>query len=409
MLSRRLPSERTPNAWASAIEARHAAGGALIDLTEANPTRVGLSGLGEEALAALAAGATEAARYQPDPRGLASARGAVTELYAARGIAIDPDQVVITSGTSESYAHLFRLLADPGARVLTPAPSYPLFEPIARLEGLSVSSYRLAWDGTWHLDRGSLERAATGDARALIVVQPNHPTGSCLDPGEIAAIETLCAQEGMALIADEVFAEFGWPPAPAALPMLAGRDAVLTFGLGGISKLCGLPQLKLGWIVVSGPEAARREALAGLEWIADLFLSVASPVQAALPRLLSARHAWQARVRERLAANLASLEALTRRHPVLTLARGVGGWVIPLRVPGPADAEAWALALLERDVVVHPGHFYDFAYEGYLVLSLLVAPRDFERGLERFEALLADAERAGGLPAADPARDRLRR
>jgi aspartate/methionine/tyrosine aminotransferase len=184
---------------------------------------------------------------------------------------------------------------------------------------------------------------------------------------------------------------------------------VLTFGLGGISKMCGLPQLKLGWIAVSGPEAVRREALAGLEWIADLFLSVASPVQVALPRLLDARHGWQARVRERLAGNLASLQALTRRRPALTLAPGAGGWVIPLRVPGPSDAETWALALLERDVVVHPGHFYDFAEEGYLVLSLLVAPRDFERGLERLETLLVDAERAGELPPADPARMRSRR
>jgi len=409
MWSRRLPSERTPNAWADALETRRAAGGALIDLTEANPTRVDLSGADEATLAALAEGAAEAARYEPDPRGLAKARRAVADLYAARGIAIGPDQVVLTSGTSESYAHLFRLLADPGARVLTPAPSYPLFEPIAGLEGLRIEPYRLAWDGAWHLDRGSLERAATGDARALIVVQPNHPTGSCLDPGETAAIETLCAHDGMALISDEVFADFGWPPAPPMLPILAGREAVLTFGLGGISKMCGLPQMKLGWIVVSGPEAARREALAGLEWIADLFLSVAAPVQAALPRLLGARHAWQARVRERLAGNVASLQALTRRRPALTLAPGAGGWVIPLRVPGPSDAEAWALALLERDVVVHPGHFYDFADEGYLVLSLLVAPRDFERGLERFETLLADAERAGELPLGDAARARSRR
>jgi aspartate/methionine/tyrosine aminotransferase len=270
--------------------------------------------------------------------------------------------------------------------VLVPAPSYPLFEPLASAEGVRAGTYRIAWDGRWHLDLGSLEASAAAGARAVVVVQPNHPTGSCLTPAELAALEEVCARDGMALVSDEVFRDFAWGR-PGPLPGLAGPRRVPTFVLGGLSKTCGMPQMKAGWIAVSGPPRARAEALRGLEWLADLFLTVSGPVQAALPRLLEARHAFRARVRARLAANLATLRTAVARRPEWTWLAGEGGWVAVLRLPGPRDDEAWALALLEAGVVVHPGHFYDLEGGAFAVISLIVEPADLAAGLDRIAAL----------------------
>jgi aspartate/methionine/tyrosine aminotransferase len=389
MPSRRVPSDLEPTPWARLLERRRGAGDRLLDLTEANPTRVGLATLSPADLAALSTEA--AARYDPDPRGSAGARRAVERYYAARGLRVDPEYIVLTSGTSEAYTHVFRLLADPGEIILVPAPSYPLFEPLAALEGLRLERYRLAWDGAWHLDLDSVERAMTAGVRGVVVVQPNHPTGSCLEAGELERLESLCEGRGAAILADEVFGDFPRPPSIGPLPSLAGRARVPTFVLSGLSKVCGLPGLKLSWIALAGPGAARAGLLRGLEWIADLFLSVSSPVQAALPRLLEARHAFQARVRERLARNLGAIDSLVRRRPELELLPAAGGWVAVLRVPGVRSEEAWALALLERGVVVHPGHLYDFEREAYLVLSLVVEPEPFAEGLARLEALLASS------------------
>ena len=280
MLSGRLPRDLEPNAWARLLEERRAAGAALLDLSETNPTRVGLGGAGPQELAALAQAA--GARYEPDPRGSRAAREAVAGYYAARGQAVDPERIVLTASTSESYTHLFRLLADPGGTFLVPAPSYPLFEPLAALEGVALRPYQLAYDGAWHLDTHSLEQAFGPDVRGVIAVQPNHPTGSCLDAGERALLATLCERHGAAVVADEVFGDFA--RGQTALPSFVGEARVPTFVLSGLSKVCGMPQMKLGWIVADGPPAARDAALRGLEWIADLFLSVSTPVQVALPR-----------------------------------------------------------------------------------------------------------------------------
>jgi aspartate/methionine/tyrosine aminotransferase len=389
MRSRRLPPPQPPNSWSALLDQRRAAGAPLSDLTEANPTRVGLGGLDAAGLEALADPA--ALRYEPEPRGLESARAAVTGYYAERGLTLDPRDVVLTSGTSESYAHLFRLLADPGDTVLVSALGYPLFEPLAALEGVRLERYRLAWDGRWHLDLGSLERGIAG-ARALVLVQPNHPTGTCLAEDERSALEALCARHEVAIVSDEVFGDFPWPPGSAPLPSLLGEGGRLvpTFVLSGLSKPCGMPQLKLGWIALAGPAAARAEMRRGLEWIADLFLSVGTPVQRALPRLLEARHAYRARVRERLGVNLARLRAAVARHGEIELLEAAGGWVAVLRVPARRSDEEWALELLRRDVVVHPGHFYDFENGAFLVLSLIVPPETFARGVDRIEALAAE-------------------
>ena len=356
------------------------------------PPSVGLGGAGPAELAALAA--PEAARYEPDPRGAEMARAAVAGYYRERGIAAGAGDIVLTAGTSEAYAHLFRMLADPGETFLVPAPGYPLFEPLAALEGVRLAPYRLAWDGGWHLDLGSLEAAMAHRPRAMIVVQPNHPTGSCLGAGELASVEALCERHGVSLISDEVFGDFPWPRpgggAGAPLPSLLGERRVPTFVLSGLSKVCGMPQLKLGWIALAGPAAARAEALRGLEWIADLFLSVGTPVQVALPRLLSGRAAWQARVRERIAANLGQLRAAIRREPQIDVLEGAGGWVAVLRVPRRRSEEEWALELLRRDVVVHPGQFYDIEGEAHLVVSLIVEEGAFAPGLAAIEALAGE-------------------
>ncbi len=384
--ARRLPESFAPNVWAERIATLRAAGRTLIDLTLSNPTRVGLVSVTPQQLAAL--GDPRGAEDRPDPRGLQDARVAVAGYYAERGTPLDPDALVLTTGTSESYAHLLRLLAEPGDVVLVPTPSYPLIEPIARLEGVDVASYRLAWDGAWHLDLDSFDRALerVGDrARAAIVIEPNHPTGTCLSAAEREALEARLAARGLALIADEVFGDFAWPPR-APFPTWLGARRVPTFVLSGLSKVCGMPQLKLGWIAVAGVERAAG-LMEGLEWIADLFLSVGQPVQRAAPALLGARSRFQARVLDRIATNRDALATLVREHPEVSRLEGEGGWAAILRLPS-ARVEDWSLALLAREVVVHPGHFYDLELPGTVVLSLISEVEIFRDGLQRIgEAL----------------------
>lgn len=386
--SHRVPPIAEPNAWTRALAARREAGETVLDLTDADPTRAGLSPLVEAAEALARVGPLG---YAPEPRGTAAARAAVASALADRGPEPPLDDLVLTASTSEAYAHLFRLLANPGEAVLVPTPSYPLFEPIARAEGVAVRPYPLRFDGAWHLDRAALEAAAAG-ARAIVTVEPNHPTGTCLDPDDRAFLERLAVRTGAAIVADEVFGEHPLP-GHGPLPTWRGEREVLTFVLGGLSKRCGLPQLKLGWIAVAGPGDAKREALARLEWLGDLFLSVGSPVQAALPELLALRHAFTERVRERITANLAALDAMLAAHPACTRLPAHGGWTCVLRVPATRSDEAWALALLERGVAIHPGHFYDLAPGEHLVASLIVEPATFARGLESLAMELAQALR----------------
>ncbi len=403
VFSHRVPGNARPNSWATLLEQRRNSQARLIDLTEANPTRVGLSDLPELG----AWSAPEAQRYDPDPRGLSVARRAIAGYYGARGIEVDPDQVVLCSGTSEAYAHLFRLLCDPGEGILIPRPSYPLFEPLADLEGVAVAPYPLRYQGRWRLDRGALASAVLPQSRAVVVVQPHHPTGSCLDAAERQGLEALCLERGLSIIADEVFGDFGWsnggecqglsissdqvrgaagrPP----LPSLLGDPRVPTFVMSGLSKVCGMPQLKLSWVVVAGPAPLRHRALEGLEWIADLFLSVSTPVQHALPELLEQRHAYQSRVHDRLETNRLRLATVLERSTALTGFAADGGWVAILALSPSRSEEQWVLELLRRDVVVHPGHFYDFTEEPLVVVSLIVPPDLFAEGIDRLATLAA--------------------
>jgi aspartate/methionine/tyrosine aminotransferase len=386
----RLPDLDASNPWSRALDARRAAGRELIDLTDANPTQVGLSEAGPELLGALAD--PRASRYAPEAAGALRAREAVAASEARAGRVVDPRDIVLTSGTSESYAHLFRLLANPGERVAAPAPGYPLIGPLAQAEGVELEPYWLVWDGRWVLDLDSVDRALERGARAVVVIEPNHPTGSCLAPAELDALEDRCARHGAALISDEVFADFPWPPAAGSLPsLLQGERRVATFALGGLSKACGLPQMKLGWIALAGPARAKDEARRGLEWLADLFLSVGGPVQAALPRLLEERAPFAARVGARLAANLAAARAACAAEPQLELREAQGGWAAVLRLPARRSGERWALDLIARGVAIHPGHFYELEGGAFLVASLVVEPAAFAEGMRRLVECVRDS------------------
>jgi aspartate/methionine/tyrosine aminotransferase len=389
MLSHRVPRDREPNAWSRRLDQLRRSGGQIFDLTEANPTRVGLRVLGPEAAERLASAFAGVATssYAPDPRGMSGAREAIARYYEDRGLAVDPAHLVLTAGTSEAYAHLFRLLSDPGETVLVPAPSYPLFEPIAAVEGVRVTPYAHDEHAQWRPDLDGIEARLAEGARAVIVVQPNHPTGTCVDPATIDALDRLCARSGAAIIADEVFGDFAWDPREGGLPSFVGERRALTFVLSGLSKVCGLPQMKLGWIWTGGSPAFRDEALEGLEWISDLFLTVASPVQDALAALLEGRHEFQRRALERIAINRARLARAVGRVPSLGAPAGEGGWVAVLGLPPSRDEEAWALDALERGVVVHPGHFYDFPRDGFAVISLIVEPERFDAALTRIEQI----------------------
>jgi len=384
--SRRVPADRTVNRWSAVLAERRRAGLAILDLTESNPTRVGLPSL----LAALPPPITShpAARYEPDPRGLPAAREAVAAYYAARGARVSAEDVVLTTGTSESLAHLLRLLADPGGVLASPEPGYPLFAPIAAAEGVGSVAYRLAYDGHWHLDRDSVVRALAAGPRALASVEPHLPAGTRLADSDWEFLAESAERAGVPLIVDEVFADYPWDG--AGFPSRAADARGLTFVLSGLSKVCGLPQLKLGWIVIAGPEPLKARARAGLEWLADLFLSVASPVQHALPHLLARRDEFQRPLRERLRANRDGVDAWARAHPAAGRLAAEGGWVCVLRLPSARDDERWALDLLERGVAAHPGHFYDLAGGSHVVPSLIVEPRVLAEGLARLGEMLTD-------------------
>lgn len=368
-----------------------------------NPTAVGL------AVEAVKIAPRVDTAYAPEPRGFEPARRALAGYYAERegraGV-ISPDRLVLTASTSESYAHLFRLLCDPGDDVLVPAPSYPLFEPLARLEGVGIREYELSYGppvsggrGTedsarhrWRVEAGALEAAAGPRTRAVLLVQPNNPTGSLVDADELEPIEAFARRRGLPLVSDEVFGDFPWPPATRPLQsLLAGPRAVPTFVLGGASKLCGLPQMKLGWIAVTGPEREVERAVEGLEWIADLFLSVSAPIEAALPEFLARRRPFQEAVGARLAANLDLLRSAGSGAGGFRLLEAEGGWSAILCYAGEDAAEReeegdLAERILERcDVLLHPGHFYGLS-DRHLVLSLIVEPPVLQEALARLGA-----------------------
>ena len=379
MFSRRLPPHAELNALTRALAARRTAGRPVVDLTESNPTRAGFR-YPPDLLAELASAA--ALRYEPQPFGLDSAREAVARDHARRGVTIDPGRIVLTASTSEAYTWLFKLLCDPGDTVLVPRPSYPLFEHLTRLEGICTVPFHLEYHGRWEIDFESVD-AAPARTRALVIVSPNNPTGSFVSARELSRLFALCRDRGWVLIADEVFAEY---PLDADAPVtdIAARADVPCFTLGGLSKSAGLPQLKLGWIVAGGPEAACAAALAGLELIADSFLSVSTPVQVAAPHLLERGAAIRAQIHERTRTNLAALRALATSFPACEALTIEGGWSAVVRVPATRSEEQLILELLDREgILVHPGYFFDFPREAFLVMSLLPPPDMFSDAAAR--------------------------
>jgi alanine-synthesizing transaminase len=384
MFSRRTRWDRTANRLSRLLEAKREAGTVVLDLTESNPTHAGIP-CPLDLLHALAAPA--GLRYEPAPTGLLVAREAVAADYARRGYRSSADRIVLTASSSEAYAHLFKLLCDPGERVLVPAPSYPLFEFLAGLESVDIDRYPLTFDGEWHLQLSGLEALANSRTRAVVVVNPNNPTGSYLKRDEAAALVAFCAVRGLAVISDEVFADYAFGDDARRVSSLAGNDDALVFCLGGLSKSCGLPQVKLGWIAVAGPAALRDEALARLEIVADTSLSVATPVQHAAPRWLAQLPTLQAPIATRIRENLDAVQRLAGRDSPITPLPVEGGWYAVLRVPATLPEEERICRLLERhDVLVHSGYFFDFPGEAYLVLSLLARTADFAAGLDRIAA-----------------------
>jgi alanine-synthesizing transaminase len=360
--------------WAQQVARLRAAGAQLCDLTASNPTRCGFTYDVPSLLAPLSD--PRALYYDPDPRGLRPAREAVCRYYRDHGALVEPEQIFLTTSTSEAYSFLFRLLCDPGDEVLIGQPGYPLFDFLARLDDVGLVPYELFYDHGWQLDLESLRRRVTSRTWAIVIVHPNNPTGNFTKRGEREAIEALCREQGLALIVDEVFLDYGLDQQGESFA--TGSHTVPTFVLSGLSKVAALPQMKAAWIACF----AEAEAMQRLEVISDTFLSLSAPIQCALPVWLSQRAALQGQIRERLQANLVSLDAILVRQKLVTRLAVEAGWYAVLRVPGLQPQEETALDLLERGVVVHPGGFFGLRGQGWLVVSLLTPREEFREGVE---------------------------
>jgi alanine-synthesizing transaminase len=367
-------------AWNTTVNrltrARQDRGATLLDLTESNPTRAGLEYPLDELSEAIARGAR--ARYEPEPLGLPAAREAL-----ASDLGCQPADLVLTASTSEAYAFLFKLLCDPGDALLTAVPSYPLLEHLSALESVELHHFQLELHRRWEIDPSRVRNAITSRTRAIVVVNPNNPTGSFVVRDEQDAI----ARFALPILCDEVFLPYPLEGDGSSFV----RDDVLTFTLGGLSKSAGLPHFKLGWIAVSGPRSVRRDAIAALELIADTYLSLATPVQAALPELLRIAPRIRAAIAGRIRQNLATLDGLLAAVPAVRRLPVEGGWSAVLRMPNVESDEAFAVRMIEEHgVAVHPGYLFDFAGEGFVVVSLLTVPETLVEGIRRLVATMND-------------------
>ncbi len=380
MFAERTKWNLAANRLSEALARQMASGKRLFDLTASNPTDCGFDYEAQTILGALHNLA--ALRYEPNPKGLEVARRAVAGYYAERGATVSVDDIILTTSTSEAYSFVFRLLCNPGDELLIPAPSYPLFAFLADLQDVKLVRYALLYDHGWQIDFHGLEQAITPRTRGVIVVNPNNPTGHFVKAGELVRLNQICSQREMAVIADEVFLDF-------ALDSLGGvscaaNSEALTFTLSGLSKICGLPQMKLAWLITSGPEKLKRQALDRLEVIADTYLSPNTPVQLATPTFLEQRLGFQKQLMTRVRRNLAELDRQLARQKACTRLEVEGGWYAVLHVPAVQPDEELAIALLEtKSAYVHPGHFFDFAGDGYLVVSLIAREQEFAEGIKR--------------------------
>jgi alanine-synthesizing transaminase len=382
MFSDRTNWKLTSNRLTEALEAVQASGARVLDLTISNPTRVGLHFDEPRILQALAS--PRAMDYDPQPKGLASAREAVADYYQAahRIQSLDPEKIILSTSTSEGYSFVFRLLCNPGDELLVPKPSYPLFEFLADLQDVKLVPYPLLYDHGWQMDFSSLQEAVTERTRGVVVVHPNNPTGSYVHAEEQESLNRFCREHGLAIIADEVFLDYALDG--TSQQSFAANQDVLTFTLSGVSKISALPQMKVAWIVTSGPAPEVEAAQARLEVIADTYLSMNAPIQWAAPVLLEQRKDIQRQLLGRVLINLAELDRQLAPQKTCQRLSVEGGWYAVLRVPVIQTDEELVVNLLRRKfVLVHPGHFYDFPSDGYLVLSMIATPDEFAEGIER--------------------------
>ncbi len=382
-----------PNRFAKALEEHRRSGKPLFDLTNSNPTTCGFSYPEERLFAALQD--PRALRYEPESQGLHQAREAIADYHRGRPgfftarAHVDPSRIVLTSSTSEAYNYVFRLLCDVGDEVLVPAPSYPLFEYLADLADIRPVPYPLIYDQGWQIDLAALFAALSSRSKAIMVVHPNNPTGSFVKSQEAEKLAEICARRNLAIIADEVFLDYADGADPPCT--FASDSSALTFTLSGLSKISLLPQMKLGWIVVSGPDELVDAALQRLDVIGDTYLSPSTPVQLALGEMLGMRGDLQLRMRQRLCSNLNVLDALMQQSSVDRLKRE-GGWYAVLRVPARGSDEDLAIELLENcDVLVHPGHFFDFPRDGFVIVSLIAREAEFQEGARRLHNFFSGA------------------
>ena len=387
MFSHRTDWKLTPNRFTEAQQELRAAGMEVLDLTVSNPTQVGLAYDEEAIMQALIR--PEALEYNPQPKGLPGARQAVSGYYREQHEAFDMDveSIVLTTSTSEGYSYVFRLLCNPDDEILVPKPSYPLFEFLADLQDVKLVPYPLIYDHGWQIDFPSLYKAVNYRTRAVVVVHPNNPTGSYVSTVEQTELNAFCREYNLSLIVDEVFLDYAHDG--AARPTFASNQDALTFTLSGLSKIAALPQMKLAWVVTSGPDDKVQAALARLEVIADTYLSVNAPIQWAAPVLLEQRKSIQSLLLDRLRTNLEELDRELARQKTCARLDVEGGWYAVLRVPVTQSDEDLAIDLLRKvAVLVHPGHFYDFATDGYLVASLITPPEEFREGVRRVLGVL---------------------
>ncbi len=389
MFSLRTNWNRSTNRLSEALDQHRASGRKLLDLSASNPAACGFEYDSRAIMRALCSPAS--LEYHPESRGLEATRQTVAAYYAERSQEVSAEDIILTVSTSEAYSFVFRLLCNPGDEVLVPTPSYPLFEFLADIQDVKLVHYPLIYDHGWLIDFHTLERLVTPRTRSVIVVHPNNPTGHFTKAAEMEKLNDICSARGIAIIADEVFLDFSLA---AAAPGFACNYAALTFTMSGVSKISGMPQMKLAWLITSGPEELKREALARLEVIADTYLSPNAPIQHAAPVLLQQRHSFQKQLMMRVRANLAELDRQLAGQKYGNRLDVEGGWYAVLRVPAIRSDEDLALKLIEKhDVYVHPGHFYDFPGEGYIVVSLITPQDQFSTGLNRILAEIADAAR----------------
>jgi alanine-synthesizing transaminase len=383
MFSKRTNWNLEENAYTRALQRHREAGKRIFDLTASNPTTCGFQYDEKTILQALRNPAS--LQYEPEPKGMPAARAAVAGYYKKKsGIDVDPQDLILTTGTSEAYSFLFRLLCEPGDEVLIAHPSYPLFDFLATIQDVKLRPFEIVYDHGWQIDFHSLRKEIGARSRAIVVVHPNNPTGHFVAAKEAEALSGLCAKRDLALIVDEVFLDYELKASAHKdrHGTFASNVGALTFVLSGLSKIAALPQMKLGWIAACGPPALVRESMARLEVIADTYLSLNAPLQYALPALLAQRGAMQRQIVARVEANLTELDERLAQEKSVSRMEVEGGWYAVLRVPAVQSDEELAIRLFEeRGVLVHPGHFYDFVDHGYLVISLLTRSEEFRKGM----------------------------